>query len=65
MWQAPGWGDTQGPREEPHMNEYTRFAGLVGIILTASAMTFGSSLAAPALQPGPALASAAQMVQHG
>jgi hypothetical protein len=65
MWASPGWGDTQGPREEPHMNEYTRFAGLVGIILTAAAMTFGSSLAAPALQPGPALASAAQMVQHG
>ena len=47
------------------MNDVTRFAGLVGMILTAAAMTFGSSLASPALQTGPALASAPQMVQHG
>ena len=47
------------------MNEHMRFTGLIGIILTAAAMTFGSSLAAPALQPGQALASTAEMVQHG
>jgi hypothetical protein len=38
---------------------------MVGIALTAAAMTIGSSLASPALQGGPALASGPQMVQHG
>jgi len=47
------------------MNNLSRFAGLVGLILTAAAMTFGSSLASPALQGGPMLASGPQMVQHG
>jgi hypothetical protein len=47
------------------MNDITRFAGMVGLILTAAAMTFGSSLASPALQSGPVLASGPQMVQHG
>ncbi|HZG46213.1 MAG TPA: hypothetical protein VEZ41_08075 [Allosphingosinicella sp.] len=47
------------------MNNFARFAGLAGILFTAAAMTLGSSLASPALQPGPALASGPQMVQHG
>jgi|GEM_PF-4106251 len=47
------------------MNDMTRFAGLISVIITAAAMALGSSLASPALQGGPVLASAAQMVQHG
>jgi len=47
------------------MTNIARFAGTIGIIITAAAMTFGSSLASPALQDGPVLAPGTQMVQHG
>ena len=47
------------------MNNITRFAGMVGIVLTAAAMMINSTLASAGLQPGPMLASAPQMVQHG
>ena len=47
------------------MSNIARLAGLIGITLTAAAMTFSSTLTMHALQQGQALASAAQMVQHG
>jgi hypothetical protein len=47
------------------MTDNARFAGVIALILTAAAMTMGSSLASPAMQNGPVLASAPQMVQHG
>ena len=47
------------------MSNIARLAGMIGVILTAAAITIGSSLANPPLRDGPALASAAQMVQHG
>ena len=47
------------------MSNIARLAGLIGVTLTAAAMTISSTLTTHALQQGPVLASAAQMVQHG
>ena len=47
------------------MSNIARLAGMIGVILTAAAITIGSSLASSPPHAGPALASAAQMVQHG
>jgi hypothetical protein len=47
------------------MSNIARLAGMIGVILTAAAITIGSSLAYPPLHAGPALASEPQMVQHG
>jgi hypothetical protein len=47
------------------MSNIARLAGLIGVTLTAAAMTISSTLTMHALQQGPVLASAAQMVQHG
>jgi hypothetical protein len=56
---------TQVGKEGLQMSNIARLAGLIGITLTAAAMTFSSTLTMHALQQGQALASAAQMVQHG